>query len=67
MEIRIPHDRIMDPKTITQVNEAEFKKNGLDMHRNEVTEIVDDFDRGVRILQVEKKMVFTVPQLPWKR
>lgn len=55
-EIKIPHDKIRDPNKITDVQEKAFKDAGLDMHRNELTgeELVDDFDKGVRVLKIRK-------------
>ena len=59
-EIRIPHEKISDPQKITDVQERAFKEHGLDMHRDEVTgeEIVDDFEKKVRVLKVKKRRTY---------
>ncbi|RMG00046.1 MAG: hypothetical protein D6726_11985 [Nitrospirae bacterium] len=66
-EIILKHDDIRDPDTITQVTEKAFKDAGLDIHRHEVESLEDDFDRGVRVLQVKAKQFFTVPDIPWHK
>ena len=59
-EIRLSHDKLRDPQTITDVQEAAFKAAGLDMHRDELTgeELIDDHDKGVRILRVRGRRTF---------
>jgi len=59
-EIRIPHNAISDSQKITDVQERAFKEHGLDMHRDEVTgeEIVDDFEKKVRVLKVKKRRTY---------
>ena len=59
-EIRLRHDDIRDPNKITQVNEQAFKDTGLDMHRDELTgeELIDDHDKGVRVLRVRGRRTF---------
>jgi hypothetical protein len=57
-EIRIKHERLRNPETITQVNENAFKENDLDIHKNEVDELVDDHKRGERIYKVRKVKFF---------
>lgn len=52
-EIRIPYSRIANPQTITQTNIKAFKEHGLDIHRHEVKELVDDHARGERIIKVK--------------
>jgi patatin-like phospholipase/acyl hydrolase len=64
-EIVIPHSEISDSQTITQKNIEYFKKNDLDIHRHEVTELIDDKKAGVRILKVKNTKYFMVPDLPW--
>lgn len=67
-DILIPHAEIGNPQTITPIMERKFKEAGLDMHHHEVTDLHDDFDKGVRKLTVHTPRVFfTVPGLPWKR
>lgn len=64
-EIVIDHELIRNPQTITQVQEKAFKDHGLDMHANEVNEIIDDHKAGKRILKVKNTKYFTVPDMPW--
>ena len=58
-EIRVSHADIRDPNQITQVQEKAFVDAGLDMHRDELTGehdgLIDDHDKGVRILRVKKR------------
>lgn len=60
-ELVIPHDEISDPQKITQRNERLFKAHGLDIHKNEVDELVDDHKKGVRILKIRNVKFFG----PW--
>ena len=57
-EIRIPHSKIQDPQTITDVVRNEFRKNDLDIHQHEVDELTDDHRTGERILSIRKKQYF---------
>jgi len=59
-EIRLEHAKIADSQKITDVQERAFKEAGLDMHRDEVTgeEIVDDFEKKVRVLKVRNRRKF---------
>ena len=59
-EIRLKHEDISDPQTITQVQEKAFKEVGLDMHKDELTseELIDDHDKKVRILRVRGRRTF---------
>ena len=67
-DILIPHSEISDSQTITHVTERKFQEQGLNCHRHEVTDLHDDFDKGVRKLTVHTPRVFfTVPELPWKK
>jgi hypothetical protein len=61
-EIRIPHAEIKDPQTITQRNIRAFKEAGLDIHRHEVDELVDDRSTKTRVLKVRNIKYFG----PWK-
>lgn len=61
-EIIIPHDKIRDPQTITDVNREAFAEKGLDLLKNEAT-FEDDHDKGVRVMQVSNRKVFSVPDL----
>ena len=58
-EVRIPHDKIMDPTGITHHMEERFKDEGLNLHVHEVEKMEDDFKNKVRILQIKnRKYVF---------
>lgn len=57
-ELRIPFDEIKKPDEITQRNIRAFKENGLDIHRHEVDEIVDDTSKRTRILKVRNVKYF---------
>lgn len=59
-EIRLPFEKISNSQTITDVQEKAFEKAGLSMHRDEVTgeEIVDDFEKKVRILKVRNRRTY---------
>ena len=52
-EFRIDHSRITNPQTITDVNRRAFKERGLDLHKNDVKEIIDDNAKGERIIRVK--------------
>ena len=62
-EMRISHDRLRDPSTITQVQEQEFQKAGLDVHKNEIDELVDDHSRQERIYKIRSVKYFG----PWSK
>lgn len=67
-DIVIDHKDISNSQTITPIMERKFKEAGLNMHHHEVTDLHDDFDRGVRKLTVHTpRLFFTVPELPWKK
>ena len=57
-ELRIPHDEIRDPQTITQRNVKAFRDAGLDIHRHEVVDLVDDHRRKERVLKVQDRKYF---------
>lgn len=60
-ELRIPHAEIKDPQKITEVNVQKFKEAGLDIHRHEVDEIVDDERSKTRVLKIRNRKYFG----PW--
>ncbi len=64
-DIVIDHKDIKDPNTITDVQEARFKAEGLNMHVHEVDKLVDDHDKGKRIISVKNTKYFFIPYLPW--
>ena len=57
-ELRISHDDLRDPDTITQRNIRAFKEAGLDTRLNEVDELIDDHSSKTRILKVRKVKYF---------
>ena len=63
-EIRIPmtNEELQDPQRITQLNirllAREFDGDLDAIHKHEVEEIVDDFDKGVRVLKIRKRKYF---------
>ena len=57
-EVRIDFERIRDPDKVTEVNVQEFKKRGLDIHRHDVIELIDDHSRKVRVLKIRDRKYF---------
>jgi len=57
-DIIIDHDKIMNPQTITDVQEAAFEREGLNMHVHEVEQIDDDHKRGKRVIRVKNTKYF---------
>ena len=63
-EIRISHTdaELQDPQRITQLNQRllarEFDGDLEAIHKHEVDEVIDDPDRGERILRVRKRKFF---------
>ena len=57
-EIVLPHGELADPQTITGRNIRAFEEAGLDIHVHEVDEVIDDQQRGVRILKVRNVKYF---------
>lgn len=66
-ELRLKHEAINDPQSITEVTSNAFEKEGLNIHVDEVTDLVDDFSKGERILQIKNTKYFTVGDVPWKK
>ena len=65
-EIRIPFNEISNSQTITENMDKRFKVNDVDLHKNEVTDLQDDFKKQERILKIKNSKWFIVPKLPWK-
>ena len=57
-ELRIPHDEIREPQSITQRNVKAFREAGLNIHRDEVVDLVDDHGRKERVLKVQDRKYF---------
>ena len=60
-EIQVPYNKIGNPQTITSVNKRLFAERDLDIHKNEVVELVDDHDKQKRIYKLKKVKYFG----PW--
>jgi len=64
-EIRIPINdpELQDPQRITQLNQrllaAEFDGDYEAIHKHEVHEVIDDFDKGIRVLKIRKRKIFS--------
>lgn len=58
-ELRIPHEPGDTPQTYTKKVEAYFRAHGLDLHRHEVEELIDDFKKKARVLKVKNTRYFT--------
>lgn len=57
-ELRVPHDRLRDPQTITGEQRRAFAERGLDFLRDEVVRHEDDHDRGERVYSVRARRTF---------
>jgi hypothetical protein len=66
-EIILKHKDIEHPVGICDVTEREFKKKDMDIHVNEVTEVTDDFQKGVRRLTVKNTKYHFINSVPWHR
>ncbi len=58
-EVRLKHDELGDSQTITGIMERKFKEMGLDLHRHEVVDLVDDFGNKERVLKIKTTRYFT--------
>ena len=58
VEFTVPHSKLQDPQTVTQVNVSEMKKRGFDVHKDEIVKLEDDHDRGVRFYRVRSPRRF---------
>jgi hypothetical protein len=45
--------------------ERKFKENNMDIHKNEVENLEDDYKKGVRVLKIKNTMHFAVSNVPW--
>jgi len=57
-EIQVSHEKLSDPQTITEVNKRAFKEAGLDIHKNDVVELIDDHSKGKRIYKIKNTKFF---------
>lgn len=60
-EIHVSFDKISDPQTITRVNKQLMAERDLDIHKNEVVELIDDHDQRKRVYKLKKAKYFG----PW--
>jgi hypothetical protein len=60
-EIHVPFDKIADPQTITSVNKKLFAERDLDIHKNEVVDLIDDHSLQKRVYKIRKVKYFG----PW--
>lgn len=68
VEIRIPHDKIRDSQTLTQVQRRAYKDAGVDMSMNDVVSLDDDFGRKERVIKVKGNIkTFCVGDVPWHK
>jgi hypothetical protein len=63
VEIHVPFEKISNSQTITQENIKMFKEHGMDIHKNEVAEIVDDHGKQKRIYKIKNVKYFG----PWSK
>lgn len=57
-EVRIPHELIQPPESITRHMEERFKDEGLNLHVHEVERFDDDEKRKERILRIRNTRYF---------
>lgn len=57
-EVVIPHAELADPQTITDRNERAFAELDSNIHVHEVTDITDDFEKGVRRMRFKMPRTF---------
>jgi hypothetical protein len=62
-EIHVDFDKLSNPQTITEVNKKMFKDHDMDIHKNEVEEIVDDHSKQKRIYKIKNTKYFG----PWSK
>lgn len=60
-EISLPFDRISNSQTINKVVADEMKQRGLDIHKNECSDMVDDHSQQRRIYKFKSRKFFG----PW--
>jgi hypothetical protein len=60
-EFRVDHDKLSDSQTITNTTREEFKKHGLNTHKDIALSIEDDPAKKQRIFRVKNTKYFG----PW--
>lgn len=56
-EVRIPHRELRNPSNCSTRVEEEFRRAGLNVHRNEIVTMEDDHDTGERVIRIETPRV----------
>lgn len=57
-EIRIDHDKLSDPHTVTQVMDKAYKENGLNKSVNIPLDVIDDPTTRQRIVKIKNTKYF---------
>ena len=57
-EISVPFSEINNSKTITRVNKKLFAERDLDIHKNEVVDLIDDHSAQKRIYKIRQVKYF---------
>jgi len=60
-EITVNHNQIRDPQTITKVVSDAFRRQGVNIHKNDCVELVDDFSASKRVYKIKNMKFFG----PW--
>lgn len=53
-EFYIPHEKLNDPQTITQVNIEEYRKHGFEFGKDEA-DFEEDFKNKRRVIKIKSK------------
>ena len=56
-ELRIPYRELRDPSNCSTRIEEEFRRAGLNVHRDEINGMEDDHDREERVINVRTKKI----------
>ena len=57
-EIHVPFDQVSNPQTITKVNKKLFADRDMDIHKNEVVDLIDDYSMQKRVYKIRKVKYF---------
>lgn len=60
-EIHVPFADLSNPQTITGVNKKMFADHDMDIHKNEVVDLIDDHSAQKRVYKIRKVKYFG----PW--
>lgn len=61
-EFRVKFEEITDAKLIRQILERRFHKEGRDLHKDEVSRVIDDPDKGERVIEMKPKRTYFTPR-----